>query len=74
MIINRELKLKMPIPSNYLIVDNGIFGQKQDGFKEAEKIDIGELTEDQFEDFLQTMEANYRVHWNRRRSNLNKVQ
>jgi len=68
------MKLRIPKPPNYIIIDNGIFGQRQDGFKENEKIDLGEFTEDQLDELIKTVEASYRVHWNKRKSILNKVQ
>ena len=62
MIIQKELKLKIPRPANHLVID-------KDG-KGTDSISLGELTEEQFEDFLKSIEASYRSNWSKLRSGI----
>jgi hypothetical protein len=48
-----KFKLKPPMPINFITVDTGIVGKKEDGFVELPKIPVGSLTEEQAQEYAE---------------------
>lgn len=65
-----EIKLKVILPHmpNFIILDDGKVGLKQDGIVEKPKISVGDLTPEQIEEYIVMWSEEFRAHCQIKRS------
>jgi hypothetical protein len=65
-----EIKLKVIYPHmpNFIILDDGKIGKKQDGLVERPKVPISDLTPEQVEEYINGWAEEFRAYWQIKRS------